>query len=127
MTIIRGIIRASGTRVGWAQICGGKLIAPQEKHALDEWYIRLATLWLDAAIVLRTISTLSTCDRRDEKAISGALVEKVQGEMVNVSDTITSSVKKEQQRGFIKHAEAARLVQASGSYDSAVHGGTKVH
>ncbi|MGA3310829.1 MAG: sugar transferase [Xanthobacteraceae bacterium] len=98
---------------GWAQICGGKLISPEEKNALDEWYIRHASLQLDTLIVLRTILMLLIGDRRDEKAISMALVEKVQGEMVNVSDTITSSVKKEQPRGFIKHAEAARLADST--------------
>ncbi len=99
---------------GWAQICGGKLISPEEKNALDEWYIRHASLWLDTVIVLRTISMLIIGESRDEKAISMALAEKVQGEMVNV-DTITSAVKKEQRREFIKHAEAARLADSTSS------------
>ena len=33
---------------GWAQINGGNLITKEEKGALDDWYIRHASLWLDA-------------------------------------------------------------------------------
>ena len=66
---------------GWAQVCGGKLISVAEKTALDEWYIRHASLWRDANIVMRTIRMLLlTGDRRDETAISLALGEKLQSE-----------------------------------------------
>jgi lipopolysaccharide/colanic/teichoic acid biosynthesis glycosyltransferase len=61
---------------GWAQICGGKLISAEEKNALDEWYIRHASLTLDAMIVLRTIRMLLTSDRRAEAAIAAALRER---------------------------------------------------
>ena len=61
---------------GWAQICGGKLITTEEKNALDEWYIRHASLALDAVIVLRTIRMLLTSDRRAEEAIATALLER---------------------------------------------------
>jgi hypothetical protein len=64
---------------GWAQICGGKLISPEEKTALDEWYIHHASLRLDAAIILRTVWLLITRDRRNERAISSALVEQSNG------------------------------------------------
>ena len=60
---------------GWAQVCGGKLISTEEKNALDEWYIRHASLALDAVIVLRTIRMLLTNDRRAEEAIAAALLE----------------------------------------------------
>jgi hypothetical protein len=60
---------------GWAQICGGKLISTAEKNALDEWYIRHASLGLDAVIVLRTVRMLLTNDRRAEEAIATALLE----------------------------------------------------
>lgn len=63
---------------GWAQICGGTLISAEEKNALDEWYIRHASLRLDMAIVLRTIWMLLNGDRRNEKAISLALLEQSQ-------------------------------------------------
>jgi lipopolysaccharide/colanic/teichoic acid biosynthesis glycosyltransferase len=61
---------------GWAQICGGTLISAEEKNALDEWYIRHASIRLDAVIVLRTVWMLLHGDRRNEKAISIALLEK---------------------------------------------------
>lgn len=61
---------------GWAQVCGGNLISTEEKTALDEWYIRHASLKLDAVIVLRTIWMLLTHDRRDEKAIAVAMLER---------------------------------------------------
>ncbi len=98
---------------GWTQICGGKLISPEEKNALDEWYIRHASLWLDAVIVLRTVWMLLTGDRRDEKAISLALVEKLQGELVNLSDSINSEIK-EQRSALAKRAEAMRLTDVTG-------------
>jgi lipopolysaccharide/colanic/teichoic acid biosynthesis glycosyltransferase len=68
---------------GWAQVCGGKLISADEKNALDAWYIRHASLWLDLKIIIRTIWMLSvTGDRRDEKAISIALLDRSYGEVV---------------------------------------------
>ena len=51
---------------GWAQIHGGKLISVDEKNALDEFYVRNASLRLDAAIVLKTVKTVLLGDRRDE-------------------------------------------------------------
>lgn len=63
---------------GWAQICGGTLISPEEKNALDEWYIRHASLRLDLIIASRTIWMLFNGDRRNEKAISLALFERSQ-------------------------------------------------
>ena len=50
---------------GWAQIHGGKLISIDEKNALDEFYVRNASLRLDAAIVFKTIKTILRGDRRD--------------------------------------------------------------
>jgi lipopolysaccharide/colanic/teichoic acid biosynthesis glycosyltransferase len=40
---------------GWAQVNGGKLLTPEEKNALDEWYVRNASLWLDIKIIAKTI------------------------------------------------------------------------
>ena len=66
---------------GWAQICGGTLISPEEKGALDEWYIRHASLRLDLLIVFRTVGMLLNGDRRNEKAIALALLEKSNSEV----------------------------------------------
>ena len=40
---------------GWAQVNGGKLLTVAEKNALDEWYIRNASLGLDLKIVAKTV------------------------------------------------------------------------
>jgi lipopolysaccharide/colanic/teichoic acid biosynthesis glycosyltransferase len=40
---------------GWAQVNGGKLITPEEKNALDSWYVRNASFWLDLKIMGKTI------------------------------------------------------------------------
>lgn len=39
---------------GWAQLNGGTIVTPDEKDALDIWYIHHATLWLDLKIVVST-------------------------------------------------------------------------
>lgn len=66
---------------GWAQICGGNSITVEEKNALDEWYIRHASLRLDFAIVCRTIGMLLKGDRRNEKAIALALLERASSDL----------------------------------------------
>ena len=40
---------------GWAQVNGGRDISPEDKAALDIWYIMNASLWLDIRILLRTL------------------------------------------------------------------------
>src|ERR1700734_2401134 len=70
---------------GWAQISGGKLISADEKNALDAWYIRHASLWLDLTIAIRTIwMLLVTGDRRNEKAIAMALLVHSDSEVVDL-------------------------------------------
>ena len=90
---------------GWAQVCGGKLISPEEKNALDEWYIRHASFWLDSVVVLRTIRILVIGDRRDEKAISIAIGEKLQSDFVKLSGYVAAAG---EQRTAFRRAAAAR-------------------
>jgi lipopolysaccharide/colanic/teichoic acid biosynthesis glycosyltransferase len=71
---------------GWAQVCGGKLISVEEKNALDEWYIRHASLRLEMAIVARTMRMLLTGEHRDEPAISAALLERSRGDVTKLAD-----------------------------------------
>lgn len=71
---------------GWAQVCGGKLISVEEKNALDEWYIRHASLRLEMAIVARTLRMLLTGEHRDEPAISAALLERSRGDVTKLAD-----------------------------------------
>jgi lipopolysaccharide/colanic/teichoic acid biosynthesis glycosyltransferase len=74
---------------GWAQVSGGKLISADEKNALDAWYIRYASLWLDLKIAIRTIwMLLVTGDRRDEKAISIALLTHSYSEVTDLPHSI---------------------------------------
>ncbi len=52
---------------GWAQINGGHLISTEEKNALDEYYVRNASLWFDINILLKTVPIVITGDRRPGK------------------------------------------------------------
>jgi lipopolysaccharide/colanic/teichoic acid biosynthesis glycosyltransferase len=60
---------------GWAQVHGGKLITAAEKGALDEWYIRNASFWLDLLILAKTPTAVILGDRRDEHVLSRAIAE----------------------------------------------------
>ncbi len=54
---------------GWAQVHGGKLIDPEEKAALDEWYVENACFAVDVRIVLMTFASVFLGDRRDESLL----------------------------------------------------------
>jgi lipopolysaccharide/colanic/teichoic acid biosynthesis glycosyltransferase len=43
---------------GWAQVVGGRCISAEDKLALDLWYVRNASFFLDLAIAARTIPVL---------------------------------------------------------------------
>ena len=58
---------------GWAQVNGGTSLSPTEKEALDIWYIRNASLWVDLRIIVMTVVTLLRGERRSEKALAQAL------------------------------------------------------
>jgi lipopolysaccharide/colanic/teichoic acid biosynthesis glycosyltransferase len=58
---------------GWAQVNGGTLLSPTEKDALDVWYIRNASLWLDLRIIGMTFFRLLKSDRRCEEALAQAV------------------------------------------------------
>jgi lipopolysaccharide/colanic/teichoic acid biosynthesis glycosyltransferase len=57
---------------GWAQVNGGNLLSANEKDALDEWYIRNASLQLDLRIIFMTLKCVFQGDRRSERAIAAA-------------------------------------------------------
>ena len=40
---------------GWAQVHGGQRLSVEEKIALDTWYVRNASPWIDLRIVCRTL------------------------------------------------------------------------
>lgn len=58
---------------GWAQVNGGRIITPEEKRALDLYYIAHASLTLDAMISWRTLGMVLTGDRRNEVEIQRAV------------------------------------------------------
>lgn len=58
---------------GLAQINGGTLLSPEEKDALDEWYVHNASLGLDFKIILKTVWVVLRGERRNESAISEAV------------------------------------------------------
>ena len=60
---------------GWAQVNGGILLSPEEKEALDAWYIGHASPWLDLRIIALTLRSLVRGDRRSEQALAQARTE----------------------------------------------------
>ena len=48
---------------GWAQIHGGKLVSVKDKNAMDEYYVRNASVLLDLKIVLKTVRTILLGDK----------------------------------------------------------------
>ena len=59
---------------GWAQVNGGREVSPDDKAALDIWYIVNASLWLDIAILLRTVVMLVLGERVNRSALHAAHV-----------------------------------------------------
>lgn len=57
---------------GWAQVNGGRSVSVGEKAALDIWYVRNASFWLDARILVRTVDLVLRGEKRDEAAIVSA-------------------------------------------------------
>jgi lipopolysaccharide/colanic/teichoic acid biosynthesis glycosyltransferase len=60
---------------GWAQVKGGKLITPEEKNALDKWYVRNSGPLLDLKILGLTVLAVIRGDVRDRDALEAALNE----------------------------------------------------
>lgn len=61
---------------GWAQVHGGKSITADEKIALDDWYLRNASLWLDLFILGKTLRVaLRGQEKRDNEVIARAVAE----------------------------------------------------
>lgn len=60
--VLRGAVRPGLT--GLAQVSGNTLLARDEKLALDTWYVRNRSWWLDWSIVLRTLAVVIAGERR---------------------------------------------------------------
>jgi lipopolysaccharide/colanic/teichoic acid biosynthesis glycosyltransferase len=57
---------------GWAQVNGGRNISPEDKAALDIWYIAHASAWLDTVILLRTLALVVSGERVNGEALKAA-------------------------------------------------------
>jgi lipopolysaccharide/colanic/teichoic acid biosynthesis glycosyltransferase len=64
---------------GWAQVVGGRDIPPEDKAALDVWYVRNASLFLDLEIVFRTAPIVLFGERISEPLIELARREAREG------------------------------------------------
>ena len=65
---------------GWAQVKGGREISASDKAALDVWYLRNASLWLDIVILARTVPTIVFGERTETEAIRQAWDDLAQGD-----------------------------------------------
>ncbi|MGI9383835.1 MAG: sugar transferase [Methyloligellaceae bacterium] len=59
----------------WAQVNGGQLLGAEEKLALDLWYARHASFWLDMKIILLSLTMVIRGEREDPAAIEQAVAE----------------------------------------------------
>lgn len=57
---------------GWAQVKGGRGVHPEDKAALDVWYVKNASFALDFRIVLETIRTIAWGETTDVASIKRA-------------------------------------------------------
>ncbi len=58
---------------GWAQINGGTIVTPEEKNALDLWYIKHACLRLDLDIVIGTLLVALAGEKLNGRAVEHAI------------------------------------------------------
>jgi lipopolysaccharide/colanic/teichoic acid biosynthesis glycosyltransferase len=79
-----GRLRVRPGITGWAQVNGGGLLSADEKEALDRWYIRNATLWLDLRIIALTALMMIRGDRRDEQVLARTPIPTI-GEDIRVT------------------------------------------
>ena len=78
---------------GWAQVNGGKLVTPEEKRALDLWYVGHANLWLDMKIAWMTLEMFVRGDRLNTASILAAtdwLHLRDSMALLNMTDTATA-------------------------------------
>lgn len=68
---IRLLVRPGIT--GWAQLNGGRTVTPTEKDALDVWYIRHASFWLDLKIAANTLLVAVTGEKMNHSVVTQAL------------------------------------------------------
>ena len=57
---------------GMAQVFGARDMSPEDKNALDIWYVRHASLRLDLSILVRTLLVIVRGERLDQRAVRAA-------------------------------------------------------
>jgi lipopolysaccharide/colanic/teichoic acid biosynthesis glycosyltransferase len=57
---------------GWSQVSGGPLLTNDQKLALDLWYVEKRSVWLDLAIVLKTLLVVFRGDRINLRNVAEA-------------------------------------------------------
>lgn len=69
-----GVKRLAGKPgfTGLSQVSGNTFLTEQEKFALDCYYLKHQSLWLDLTILLQTIGVILLGEKRDEKLIGRA-------------------------------------------------------
>ena len=69
---------------GWAQVVGGRDISPEDKAALDVWYVRRASLLLDLKIAARTVPIVLFGERISQTLIERARHDLTEAGIINV-------------------------------------------
>ena len=98
---------------GWAQVNGGNLITNEEKGALDEWYVRHASPWLDLRIIALTIRFAFTGERRSEPAVKKALLEQTNGHAWKKTSSKRKTVREELGPAFRGRLSEAKTIRVS--------------
>lgn len=60
---------------GWAQVNGGREVSAADKAAMDIWYLKHASLWVDLTICVKTIEMILLGEHTNELAIDAAWSE----------------------------------------------------
>lgn len=55
---------------GWAQVHGNNLLSPDERNALDCWYVDHASFYIDMKIIFKTIHLIIFGVKRNEKVLA---------------------------------------------------------
>lgn len=68
--VLRGRVRPGLT--GWSQVNGNTLLTQEEKLELDLWYLANRTLFMDAAVMLRTLAVMTFGEQRNSDNLEKA-------------------------------------------------------
>ena len=77
---------------GFAQVHGGRNISAEDKNALDLWYIRNASLWLDIEILLRTVGIVIRGERINHAILRAAKEEQGRLQSQDTADSACYSL-----------------------------------